>query len=748
MFWTEDEFIKNMRNALGWVKYSRQLNQEQMSAVLHTNGPLWVLAGPGSGKTELLIWKLFKLIFVDGVDPQTIFLTTFTEKAAKNMFNRIITYYNNLLKHGFDCIKNVDISSLKIGTLHSLCNSILVEYRYDNYHTKRLMDENESSYFFYKYVTMTKSGSQGPSDYFWEYFFEKRPYSKWQRVNYSKILLSRITEDLIDVEKLQNSDDIFMQELAEYYIQYKQSLNHRDRCDFPTVQQLFLKFLNEEEGEKFIQGDMERDLPPIKYVLVDEYQDTNPIQEEIYFRMTELISPSDCNITVVGDDDQAMYRFRGATVDSLIFFGERVKERFGKIPTKIQLKRNYRSHPAIIDWFNSYIANMPEMQIKGARAPGKERMISAKHFQENWNPIAIIEGSSLTDTAEKVAEFIQSIINFRDEKNEKIIDDPSQIVILSQSTRETSRNVGSFVESLRRRGVPVYNPRNRKIHETTEVKQLLGAYIEIIDKNNSELSENDHVLRISTRVKDFIQSCRREYQNLITSQGGIDKLLNYVSQSQLKIESAPPNKKFDATFHRIFLRLLNCPPFSEYLSDPVISPRYGIISAQIEAFNTVYSNYLVKSSTINSLKRNLLRDFYTVFCGQILNSGLNDVEDIDYPILPGRVQIVTYHQSKGLEFPIVILLGLTKQYRVGISYKLERMLSEYRKNPLQLESDELRAAQDMIRLYYVGQTRAKYCLIFADKELNKWKYSLGFDEKGEKRFSLNWLENNNIPVYR
>ncbi|MHA1343701.1 MAG: UvrD-helicase domain-containing protein, partial [Promethearchaeota archaeon] len=116
MVWTEDEFIENMRNALGWVKYSRQLNQEQISAVLHTNGPLWVLAGPGSGKTELLIWKLFKLIFVDGVDPQTIFVTTFTEKAAKNMFNRIITYYNNLLKHGFDCIKNVDISSLKIGT--------------------------------------------------------------------------------------------------------------------------------------------------------------------------------------------------------------------------------------------------------------------------------------------------------------------------------------------------------------------------------------------------------------------------------------------------------------------------------------------------------------------------------------------------------------------------------------------------------------------------------------------------------
>ena len=130
----------------------------------------------------------------------------------------------------------------------------------------------------------------------------------------------------------------------------------------------------------------------------------------------------------------------------------------------------------------------------------------------------------------------------------------------------------------------------------------------------------------------------------------------------------------------------------------------------------------------------------------MITGGLNDFEDIDYPILPGYIQIMTYHQAKGLEFPFVILLSLTLKPRVESEHRLEDLLSPYRsRNHIALDSN-VRAANDLIRLFYVGQSRAKYGLIYAGSGRNQWIYSLGYDDTENKKCLKAWLNENRINV--
>src|SRR5262249_17987314 len=133
---------------------------EQDAILRHAQGPGWVLAGPGSGKTEVLTLMVLRLLFVEGdpaqphrVPPESIFVTTFTEKAALNLEDRISDYRNRIVAARPE-LASIDISKLRIGTLHALCNDLLQEDRAPNYQNVRLMDELESAMFVYEHVSI------------------------------------------------------------------------------------------------------------------------------------------------------------------------------------------------------------------------------------------------------------------------------------------------------------------------------------------------------------------------------------------------------------------------------------------------------------------------------------------------------------------------------------------------------------------------------------------------------------------
>lgn len=127
---------------------SIKLSPTQRKILHHEDGPLWVIAGPGSGKTEVLILRCLKLLIVDGFNPKSIMVTTFTEKAARNLQDRLTTYKYYIASE-FPEVEKVDLFQVRVGTLHSLCNDIMLEYGYPRYKDYRPLDDMEQLLFMY-----------------------------------------------------------------------------------------------------------------------------------------------------------------------------------------------------------------------------------------------------------------------------------------------------------------------------------------------------------------------------------------------------------------------------------------------------------------------------------------------------------------------------------------------------------------------------------------------------------------------
>lgn len=135
-----------------------QATQEQRAVIEHGTGPLWVIAGPGSGKTEVLVLKCLKLVCVEKAPPAPVIITTFTERAAKNIQDRTALYKEHLAKSD-PSLRRVDLALVRIGTLHSLCNDIMQEYRYPAYQNVRLLDGMEQALFVYEHSELAASNA-------------------------------------------------------------------------------------------------------------------------------------------------------------------------------------------------------------------------------------------------------------------------------------------------------------------------------------------------------------------------------------------------------------------------------------------------------------------------------------------------------------------------------------------------------------------------------------------------------------
>lgn len=384
------------------------LNPEQKQAVDYNNGPLWLIAGPGSGKSEVLVTRTLRLLCVEPtIEPGSILLTTFTKKAAQNLEDRLYTYLS-VLKEADPALQSLDIADIRIGTLHSLCNDILQEYRYPGYQNVRFLDDIEQNLFTYRHAAIASYEDLE----FWQAFdyvvkdwrIKDFVPNKWKRTKAAVTLFNHIVEDCVDLVAMEAAEGHWAT-LAGYYRQYEQELNDRYRCDFAHIQAKFLEFLQSPSGQRFLQGDGEN-RPPLSHILVDEYQDTNPIQERIYLA---LAANAPHHLTVVGDDDQALYRFRGGTVDCMVHFREACLSPagFGVAPEPIQLLKNYRSHVNIVDFFNRYISSFPEMQEPGVRAPGKQEIEAESSIEGDHPAVAWLSTRRAGDLAPAVARFVK-----------------------------------------------------------------------------------------------------------------------------------------------------------------------------------------------------------------------------------------------------------------------------------------------------------------------------------------------------
>lgn len=313
-------------------------NEAQREAISATDGLVLITAGPGTGKTFTLVKRAVYLIQECGIKPEQIMMATFTEKAAKELITRIT---NELAERDI----SVNVNEMYIGTFHSLCLRIIKEHLEftrlkRNY---RLLDTFDQKYLVFRNIykfnaidgiddLLSKGGAWKHSD---------------EICNY----VNHLSEEMVDVEGLQTDSNPEIRTLGRVLATYQGLLEEGNLIDFSTIQTECLRLLT--ENEEILEELQDK----LQYLMIDEYQDTNYIQEQIVF----LLGAKHHNICVVGDDDQGLYRFRGATIRNILEFPHKFEDEGCKI---VPLVINYRSNSDIVDFYNEWMSTTSGAKFK------------------------------------------------------------------------------------------------------------------------------------------------------------------------------------------------------------------------------------------------------------------------------------------------------------------------------------------------------------------------------------------------
>ena len=347
-------------------------NENQSRAISHTDGPLFLVAGPGSGKTRVLLWRTVNLIVFHDVDPEDIFLSTFTEKAAKQLKDGLLSLLGlatNMTGQPFD------ISKMYIGTVHSLCQRLLTDRAFSPGRSRRdvplVLDALDQYFTLYsnRFWTAAQAnlGIADLGEFFEDvniFFSNSASTSKHRTVQNLIILFNRFSEENLPPDALigQATDDT-MRQLAKLYRFYLEFIG--TSVDLSLLQQAAFELLSQNGGAGF------------KHVIIDEYQDTNAIQEQLFFRLASQHK----NICVVGDDDQALYRFRGATVENFVQFPERCQHYLSAQPERVELNTNYRSRREVVDFYCDFVQGIDWRRPQGGHFRLHDKNIGA-HSQD------------------------------------------------------------------------------------------------------------------------------------------------------------------------------------------------------------------------------------------------------------------------------------------------------------------------------------------------------------------------------
>ncbi len=664
------------------------LNENQLKAVQTIEGPLLLIAGPGSGKTHTLVERVIYLL-EKGIEPYNILISTFTEKASLELITRI----SNRVKE-----KNLmlNINEIYIGTIHSICLRIIkenIEYSTlkKNY---KIMDQFEQQYFIYKRIKEYNSIKN------YEDLFGKTT-SNWRQSEKILTWVNKLSEELVDVKMLNDSDNKNIRIIGEIYKIYEKQLIEENCLDFSNIQVEAYKILT--QNDNVLMKLQEQ----IKYIMVDEYQDTNTIQEKIILKIGEISK----NICVVGDEDQGIYRFRGATIRNILEFPMKF-ERGCKI---IKLEENYRSHPDIINFYNKWMNNM--IWSEGNKSFRYDKTIRAYNGKFVNNPSVIkVSGFDYEENWHKeIYEFILDL------KEKNVISDLNQIAFLFKSVKNDK--VKSLINYLENKDIPVYSPRSGMFFERGEIKYMIGALLAIFPQYE-EIKQWDNEVELD--IWDYYHSCLRMFLNYLNEHKNSD-LHKWCAKMAMKHLNLKGNTNY--TFTGLFYQLLQFKLFKNFLDkdyfgkviDDRSSYNLGILSQILSKFEYINNIMVITPKNINSS----IKDLFNNYLRFVKDGGINEYEDLEEYSPSGCVSFLTIHQSKGLEFPIVFVGSLESSPQKQYTDVDEVLQNDYFSYPV-FEPLEKTKYFDFWRLYYTAFSRAQNLLILTCCETKN-------REKGRRR---------------
>lgn len=641
-----------------------ELNKNQREIVNTTEGPLLIIAGPGSGKTFTLVERVIHLLVDKKVQPEKIFISTFTEKASKELITRIS---NRLLELNLD----IDIENMRVGTLHSLFLDILEEniQHSDLKKNYRLVDEFEQKYIVYKNIEKFRKVQD------FEIFIGDMQ-GKWNQTNKILGYLNKLNEERVNKETLLKNDDIKIRILGNFLEIYEEILKDENILDFSSIQLKTFKILENEEILKKLNDEIE-------YLMIDEYQDTNSIQEEIIFKL----AGEKKNLCVVGDDDQGLYRFRGATIRNILEFPNNFKD--CKV---LKLETNYRSDKSIIDFYDSWMKQLNWYGFRHDKSlkafenniSGKQRVIkvSGEQTEENWY--------------NEVLNFITYL------KKENILTDYNQIAFLFKSVKNPK--VIGLYKFLEANGIPVYSPRAGVFFDRDEVKIMLGGILGSFPRMVKKILEDNE-----SELNNYYKECLFKF-NEVAKQ---DKELSLWFRKKAVKHT---NENLDYAFSTVFYELLQFEPFNSWLKDEKIENFREIRNLSILSKLITNFEFLENLSVLNQRFIDYYTNsFFSIYLRFLRDGGVNEYEDEKNFAPSGYVSFLTIHQSKGLEFPIVMVGSLDSYPRNQYSDIDEILETQiYRKGnyePLDKTKDF-----DFWRLFYTAFSRAQNLLVLSTYE--------------------------------
>lgn len=608
-----------------------KLNEQQKEGVFTTEGAVLILAGAGSGKTGVLTHRIAHLIDDLGVNSYNILAITFTNKAAKEMKERV------------DRLVGMGADSAWIMTFHAACVRILRRYicriGYDNNFTIYDTDDQKSVI-----KDILKRKNLDPKQY-------------KDRTILS--VISNAKDNLISPDDMYQSSggNYNTMKTAEIYREYQEQLKKNNAVDFDDIIGLTVKLFNEDK--EVLRYYQER----FRYIMVDEYQDTNRAQ----FNLIRLLAGGHGNLCVVGDDDQSIYKFRGADINNILDF-----EKYFNDAKIIKLEQNYRSTQKILDVANEVIKNNAGRKDKRLWTSVKDGTKVIFNVYENGY-----------EEARGIAEDIAHR-HLHDRK------DYSDFAILYRTNAQSR----SLEEKLIEKNIPYRIYGGINFYARREIKDIL-AYLKTIDNARDDLAVK-RILNVPKRGIGATSVAKVDdyaYENDITF---------YVALRQAK--EVPGLQRAVSKVEGFVTQIEILKSKSQYI---------GVGKLIEEIIETVgYSDYIDAESESDEQATERRQNI-----DELISKAVQYEETVDEPSLSGfleevalvadidnldenndMVSLMTIHSAKGLEFPIVYLAGME-----------DGLFPSYMSISTGDESD----IEEERRLCYVGITRAKETLIMS-----------------------------------
>lgn len=603
------------------------LNSEQQKVVQTTEGAVLVLAGAGSGKTRTIIYRAAYLINQKKIDPFNILIVTFTNKAAGELRERLYSYFG------------INPSRLWVGTFHSICLRILrAEYKHtlfnSNFTIYDAADQKSLMNKIYKRLEIAK---------------ENFPVAQL-RASISK----RKNEFLLPEDLQFLKDEGFSNRIyLKIYTEYQNELINNNCMDFDDIMLYTLKLFNEHKDI------LKRYQEIFQYVMIDEYQDTNVIQ----YRLTSLLAQPENNICVVGDDDQAIYSWRGADISNILGF-----DKVHKNAKVIRLERNYRSSKQILTLANKLIKNNEQRhpkqlhsEIVSTRKPVLHRLETdvdeAKYIVEEMVRLHHDEGLKLNDIA----------VLYRTNSQSRLLETelikhnlPYKIVGgINFYQRREIKDILAYLKS-------IVNPADNESFQRIINTPTRGIGMTTINRISSYAVDNGISFSEAVFRADRVTSLSARAVNSVSA------FTNLLSKWRSKME------------------YLNCFELTKMIiSDIDILPR--LINSDDPQLNSQAENIKEFISSTSQFREEFLKNHEVEpSLGDFLNS-VQLLTDLDrYDRDSDSINLLTIHNAKGLEFQVVFVAGVE-----------EGLLPHSRSIP------EASGVEEERRLLYVAITRAK-----------------------------------------